>query len=122
MAHPADLEPPAAGASAPKPSRLVPRPDKGLPFAEALDETMQNHRAVFAALMLTVAASSTPALANGAMKQSPLLLRRAGPSCTPGHLGAVRGAGYFYRRGPCAGVDPSYRQGTAPVAAQRPSF
>ncbi len=64
-----------------------------------------------AAVLLTIAAGCTPALANGAMKQSPLLLRRAGPSCRPGHLGSARGAGYFYRRGPCAGVDPSYRRG-----------
>lgn len=29
---------------------LAPRPDKGLPFAEALDDAMREHRAVFAAL------------------------------------------------------------------------
>ena len=29
---------------------LMPCPDKGVPFAEALDETMRDHRAVFAAL------------------------------------------------------------------------
>ena len=73
-----------------------------------------------AALLLTLAATDTAALANGAMKQSPLLMRRAGPSCRPGHLGAARGAGYFYRRGPCAGVDRSYGEGGGPVAVQRP--
>lgn len=34
----------------PKPPRLAPRPEKGLPFEEALDDTMRDHHAVFAAL------------------------------------------------------------------------
>lgn len=53
VAHPADFEPAVSRetvALVPKPARLAARPDKGLPFAEALDETMRDHRAVFAAL------------------------------------------------------------------------
>ncbi len=52
-------------------------------------------------------ARSTPAFADNQMKQSPLLMRRAGPSCQPGNLGSQPGAGYSYRLGPCAGVDTS---------------
>ena len=49
----------------------------------------------------------TPTLADSQMKQSPLLMRRAGPSCQPGNLEGEPGAGYAYRLGPCAGVDSS---------------
>ena len=30
--------------------KLLPRPDRGLPFTDALDETMREHHTVFAAL------------------------------------------------------------------------
>ena len=63
------------------------------------------HAILLAALALT--AVSTPAVADSQMKQSPLLMRRAGPSCQPGNLGGEEGAGYFYRLGPCAGADAS---------------
>lgn len=58
---------------------------------------------------------SRPALADSEMKQSPLLMRRAGPSCRPGDLGAEPGAGYRYWLGPCAGPDG----GEAPPAGSR---
>ncbi|RYC29552.1 hypothetical protein D3273_23490 [Lichenibacterium minor] len=59
-----------------------------------------------ATLMAVVTVTlATPAFADNQMKQSPLLMRRAGPSCQPGNLGAEPGAGYYYRLGPCAGAD-----------------
>ncbi|WP_237480107.1 hypothetical protein [Lichenibacterium dinghuense] len=41
----------------------------------------------------------------GHIHQSPLLMRRAGPSCRAGHLGGAPHAGYRWLRGPCRGVD-----------------
>lgn len=58
-------------------------------------------------LPLILAVFTAPAQADSQMKQSPLLMRRAGPSCRPGNLGGEPGAGYLYRLGPCAGADPS---------------
>lgn len=66
-------------------------------------------------LVLGLAALATPVRADNQMVQSPLLMRRAGPSCQPGNLGAEPGAGYGYRLGPCAGAD----QGDNP-APERP--
>ena len=56
-------------------------------------------------LALAAASCATSASADSRMVQSPLLMRRAGPSCQPGHLGGEEGAGYRYALGPCAGVD-----------------
>lgn len=58
-------------------------------------------RYILPAFVLFVA-GATPALANGAMRQSPALMRKAGASCTPGHRGPQRGAGYRYQLGGCA--------------------
>ena len=63
-------------------------------------------RAVVMGLLLGLAGLA-PAWADSEMKQSPLLMRRAGPSCQPGNLGAETGAGYNYRLGPCEGPDTS---------------
>ncbi len=64
---------------------------------------------VYAAIIaaLAVAACPTATFADNEMRQSPLLMRRAGPSCRPGNLGAQPGAGYHYQLGPCAGADAS---------------
>ncbi len=61
----------------------------------------------FPAILLALTAVSAPAFADSEMKQSPFLMRRAGPSCQPGNLGGDAGAGYGYRLGPCAGADAS---------------
>ena len=63
-------------------------------------------RAVVLGVSLGVAGLA-PARADSEMRQSPLLMRRAGPSCQRGNLGAEPGAGYYYRLGPCAGPDTS---------------
>lgn len=44
---------------------------------------------------------SAPALANGAMRQSPLLMHKAGSACAGKHRGPQRGAGYRCRLGGC---------------------
>ncbi len=49
--------------------------------------------------LLTLGAAQ--ALAEGWMRQSPLLAHKAGAACKPGHRGAQRGAGYGYRMGRC---------------------
>ena len=47
------------------------------------------------------AIGSVPVLADGVMKQSPVLAHKAGAACEPGHRGPQRGAGYGYRLGGC---------------------
>ena len=74
-------------------------------------------------LALSLASCPTPTLADNEMRQSPLLFRRAGPSCQPGHLGGEEGAGFGYRVGPCAGPDaapaPEEDQGTRRPSPRR---
>jgi len=53
------------------------------------------------ALALLFAATAAPALANGAMKQSPTLMHKAGAACAGKHPGPQRGAGRRYRLGGC---------------------
>ena len=64
-------------------------------------------------------ACATPTLADHEMVQSPLLMRRAGPSCQPGNLEGEPGAGIRYRLGPCAGPDSS--SSVNPGEIQRPN-
>ena len=60
---------------------------------------------VIALVGLSVMTRPTVALADHEMVQSPLLMRRAGPSCQPGNLAGDPGAGRRWYLGPCAGVD-----------------
>ena len=53
------------------------------------------------AFVLLFTASAAPASANGAMRQSPLLMHKAGAACAGKHRGPQRGAGYRYRLGGC---------------------
>ena len=45
------------------------------------------------AFVLLFTASAMPASANGAMRQSPLLMHKAGAACAGKHRGPQRGAG-----------------------------
>lgn len=67
---------------------------------------MKRDRAALA-LLFALLAWSVPARADDVMQQSPLLMRRAGPSCRPGDLGGSPDAGYGLALGPCAGADPA---------------
>lgn len=71
--------------------------------------------------ILALATCPTPSFADNEMVQSPLMMRRAGPSCRPGNLGGDPGAGYRYRLGPCAGAEasPSANTGEGPAAYRR---
>ena len=81
---------------------------------------MRHADAVLAAA-LAFATWPGPTLADSEMKQSPLMMRRAGPSCQAGNLGGDPGAGYFYRLGPCAGVDAPAMRAVAPERNVGPS-
>ena len=52
------------------------------------------------AVLLLYPVGATPALANGQMKQSPLLGHKAGAACAPGHP-RTQGGGSSYRMGGC---------------------
>ena len=67
------------------------------------------------ALFFAALAWPVPAWAENVMEQSPLLMRRAGPSCRPGDLDGSQNAGYGLALGPCVGAEPT----TPPVENER---
>jgi hypothetical protein len=84
--------------------RTCPHKRRGTAAPESASLPMKRAVAMLTAAS-AIAVCPSPGVADQEMVQSPLLMRRAGPSCQPGNLEGDPRAGYRYYLGPCAGPD-----------------